>query len=220
MSDFSNGDIELGIFATHRWSILLGLLVFLVVIGGFEELVPWLDQLSLIAMSILFLGVVGAIERETWMRAVMSVPVALWFLLIVANEFWTSAFVDVGLVATSAVLLFGCMIVSFRQLFAEVPSEYERLSSGVFGYLLMALIWGLIYWRIEVINPGAFNLPEGSQEGLRAPFVYFSMITMTTVGYGEITPAASLPRILAGLQAIAGTMFIAIFIGRSVGRLK
>jgi hypothetical protein len=43
---------------------------------------------------------------------------------------------------------------------------------------------------------------------------------MTTVGYGEMTPAARLPRVLTGLQAIVGTMFVAIFIGRIVGRLK
>ncbi len=56
--------------------------------------------------------------------------------------------------------------------------------------------------------------------GQKAAFVYFSMITMTTVGYGEITPAASLPRMMTGMQAIVGTMFVAIFIGRIVGRLK
>ena len=49
---------------------------------------------------------------------------------------------------------------------------------------------------------------------------YWVVITMTTVGYGEITPAASLTRMLTGMQAILGTMFVAIFIGRIVGRLK
>ncbi len=211
---------EWGAFvAKHRWSVLLGILTFLIVLDAFDGRLAWLDSASMIAMSLLFLGVVGAIERRTWLRAMMATPVLLWFALVLINEFSSSRNVDIWLFYMSAVLLFGCMITSFRQLFAPVHSEYERLSSGIFGYMLLAMIWGLIYWRIEISNPGAFNLPDGTN-ATRAPFVYYSMITMTTVGYGEITPAASLPRTLAGLQAIAGTMFVAIFIGRIVGRLK
>ncbi|MEP2531526.1 potassium channel family protein [Shimia sp.] len=205
---------------THRWTILLCVLTFLILLDGFERHIGWLDEASLVAMSLLFMGVVGATERRTWLRAVMAVPVATWFLLVVVNGFWPSASVNVGLVIVSAILLFGCMVIGFRQLFAPVHSEYERLSSGVFSYLLMAMIWGLIYWRIELFDPGSFNLPENLGDTKRGAFMYFSMITMTTVGYGEISPATDLPRTLTGLQAVAGTMFVAIFIGRSVGRLK
>ena len=204
----------------HRWSILLALLVVLIVADGFDGAAPVLDQLGLIGLGVLFLGVVGATDRRTWLRLLMGGPVLVWFAMILLAMLGGSYHLDVGLVGMSGVLLFGCLTISFRQLFVPVHSEYERLSSGVFGYLLIAMIWGLIYWRIEVISPGAFNLPDGVTGQARGPFVYFSMITMTTVGYGEITPAASLPRTLAGLQAVASTMFVAIFIGRIVGRLK
>ncbi|TCL01596.1 ion channel [Shimia isoporae] len=218
MNEVNEVPVPDGFFRTHRWSILLGVLAALILMDGFDDRVEIADQVALWGLSFLFLGVVGATERNTALRLVMAVPVIAWFILISMSEF-LDVKVDGSLSGLAAILLFGSMIISFRQLFTPVHSEYERLSSGIFGYLLMAMLWGLIYWRIEIMNPGSFNLPEdvGSQ---RAPFVYFSMITMTTVGYGEITPAASLPRILTGMQAIVGTMFVAIFIGRIVGRLK
>lgn len=205
-------------FETHRWSVLLGLLVGLILLDGFDDRLQWADTLSLWGLSFLFVGVVGATERRTMMRLVMGVPVLAWFGMIVVSELWGLR-MNGSLTVVAAVLLFGAMVISFRQLIGPVHSEYERLSSGIFGYLLMAMIWGLIYWRIELSDPGSFNLPDDVQ-GQRAPFIYFSLITMTTVGYGEMTPAASLPRVLTGLQAITGTMFVAIFIGRIVGRLK
>ncbi|PSL18361.1 potassium channel family protein [Shimia abyssi] len=208
------------LIAHQRWTVLLCVVTFLILMDGFQRQVSGLDQITLIAMSILFLGVVGATERRTWLRAVMVVPVAIWFVLVLLNEMSPSPLLDICLFLDSGILLFGCMIIGFRQLFAPVESEYERLASGVFSYLLMAVIWGLIYWRIEAMHPGSFNLPDDVSESPRGAFMYFSMITMTTVGYGEITPAADLPRTLTGLQAVAGTMFVAIFIGRSVGRLK
>ncbi|SFL03265.1 potassium channel family protein [Shimia haliotis] len=218
MNDVKHVSVPDGLFQTHRWSILLGLLVSLILLDGFEDRLPFADQVALWGLSFLFLGVVGATERNTALRLLMSIPVFAWFVLLIMSES-LDVHVDGSLSGLAAVLLFGSMIISFRQLIGPVHSEYERLSSGIFGYLLIAMLWGLIYWRIEVMHPGSFNLPE-DVAGHRAPFVYFSMITMTTVGYGEITPAASLPRILTGLQAIVGTMFVAIFIGRIVGRLK
>ncbi|MGX9352128.1 potassium channel family protein [Shimia sp. W99] len=203
----------------HRWTILLGLLVVLVAIGGLEGHFNGLERVSQIGMSVLFLGVVGAIERNTWLRAVMMLPVAVWMALMLANSLWPGNRIDVLLTGVAAVLWAGSMLIGFRQLFVSAHSEYERLASGVFSYLLMAVIWGMIYWRIEAVAPGSFNLPDGVSGAQQGPFLYFSMITMTTVGYGEITPAAELPRMLTGLQAIVGTMFVAIFIGRSVGRL-
>lgn len=217
-----NGNSEMaapeGFYQKHRWSILLGLLVVLMLLDGLDDHYSWSSTAGLWGMSFLFLGVVGATERNTFLRITMAVPVMAWFVLLVMAEFFGMT-VNGGLYALASLMLFGSMIISFRQLFAPVHSEYERLSSGVFGYLLIAMLWGLAYWRIEASYPGSFNMPEDII-GQKAAFVYFSMITMTTVGYGEITPAASLPRMMTGMQAIVGTMFVAIFIGRIVGRLK
>ncbi|WP_422049324.1 potassium channel family protein [Shimia sp.] len=218
MSETTDIPAPTGFVETHRWSILLVLLVALILLDGFEDRVHWADTAGLWGLSLLFLGVVGATGRNTVLRFVMGVPVVIWIALIVLNEV-AGVRVDGSLAILAGILLFGSMLTSFWQLIGPVHSEYERLSSGVFGYLLMAMLWGVIYWRIEAVHPGSFNLP-GDVGDERAPFVYFSMITMTTVGYGEMTPAASLPRVLTGLQAIVGTMFVAIFIGRIVGRLK
>jgi hypothetical protein len=70
---------------------------------------------------------------------------------------------------------------------------------------------------MEDTHPGSFRLPEGGD--LDTQMLYSSMVTVTTVGYGDITPATSIAQITAALEAALGTLYIAILIGRIVGQL-
>ena len=119
------------LLANNRWTILLTILVFLIGMSGFENRLPRLGQLTLVANSLLFLGVVGATDRRTWLRTVMAVPVAVWFVLVVLSEVRPGPQVNVLMVTTSAVLLFGCMIIGFRQLFARNTSGWPAACSAI-----------------------------------------------------------------------------------------
>ena len=73
---------------------------------------------------------------------------------------------------------------------------------------------------VETIQPGSFFIrPEQNLDGIlsQADFIYYSFATLTTLGYGDITPATSHVRSLAILEAVTGTLYIAVLIARLVG---
>ncbi|NIQ41114.1 MAG: hypothetical protein GTN85_03425 [Pseudomonas stutzeri] len=84
--------------------------------------------------------------------------------------------------------------------------------------MLLGVFWGLAYLLVGVADPAAFNGVAGPNLGALSPeFFYFSFVTMTTLGYGDIAPAAPLARSLAYLQAVIGQLYVAILIAGMVG---
>src|SRR5206468_6429646 len=91
------------------------------------------------------------------------------------------------------------------------------LYGAVTAYLLLGLTWGLAYALVERLHPGSFRSPVDT-DGLAGPvLMFFSFITLTSVGYGDIVPLGGHARSLAILEAITGQMYLAIFMARLVG---
>ena len=92
--------------------------------------------------------------------------------------------------------------------------------------MLVGLAWAFLFSLLEVLQPGSFNLPELSAEPLDlaamevrrlSVFMYYSLVTLTTLGYGDITPVTPLARNLAAFEAVIGQLYIAILVARLVG---
>ena len=97
--------------------------------------------------------------------------------------------------------------------------DLEVVCAGISGYLLLGIIWVLAYNIVWLHNPGAFAFtvasPSGNtMEGFTA--MYFSYVTLCTVGYGDIVPVTSAARMLAAVEAMTGTFYMAIMIARLV----
>lgn len=92
----------------------------------------------------------------------------------------------------------------------------EVLCASTSAYLLLALLWTFGYWLVAEIVPNAFAF-SGADTSLKGfNGLYFSFITMSTVGYGDITPVAKVARMLAAMEAITGLLYVAILIARLV----
>jgi hypothetical protein len=86
-------------------------------------------------------------------------------------------------------------------------------------YLLLALLWTLGYWLVAELIPNAFSFniaseTDPSMKGFNS--FYFSIITLCTVGYGDITPVSKVARMLAGAEAMTGLLYVAVLIARLV----
>ena len=205
--------------SNNRWAILLVLMVAVFVIDSLGSDGRWASWALFIMTTLLFVGVVGAVRHPRIVDFLAIFLIADWILLGTLHELSDAQWINIALVVVSALIVGGGLVITFMQLFAHAASETERLCSAVFGYLLIALIFALIYWRIETAAPGSFNLPDSDAAQNSSPFFYFSLITISTLGYGDITPASAIARTLAGLQAVTGTLYIAVLIGRIVGRI-
>jgi hypothetical protein len=91
----------------------------------------------------------------------------------------------------------------------------ERVFGAIVLYLLIGLTWAVAYAFIHLFIPKAFNGLTGDEAGL-AEWVYFSFVTLTTVGYGDITPVARVARSAAIVEALVGQLYPAIIIARLI----
>jgi voltage-gated potassium channel Kch len=101
------------------------------------------------------------------------------------------------------------------QVFRQGPVTFHRIQGAIAAYLLLGLAWANAYELIELARPGALRFPDG---GGPTPIrlIYFSFVTLTTVGYGDITPLHPTARSLAISEALVGQLFPAILIARLV----
>lgn len=101
----------------------------------------------------------------------------------------------------------------------------QTIFNAVSVYLLLGLVWALGFELIEYLHHGSFLLlgepldasAAGSQRESFPLLVYYSFVTLTTLGYGDIVPAIPLTRALAAMEAVTGQLYIAILIARLVG---
>jgi hypothetical protein len=91
---------------------------------------------------------------------------------------------------------------------------------AVAAYLLIGMIWSVAYYLIALWIPEAFNVQEsltpGDKESLQSKLFYFSFITLTTIGYGDIVAVHPIVRMLVILEGVVGQLFPAILIARLV----
>ncbi len=101
------------------------------------------------------------------------------------------------------------------------PATTHRIQGAVAVYLMMGLIWGFAYGLLEIRHPGSFNLPGTAVEHREADTImpdlsYFSFVTLTTLGYGDVTPKSASARTLATVEALVGQLYLVILIARLV----
>ena len=100
----------------------------------------------------------------------------------------------------------------------------EVTADTVFGvmslYLLVGIIFTNVYVILEEVHPGSLYVSEAQNpDGILQPIemLYFSFVTLTTLGYGDITPVTAQARSVAIIEAIFGVLFMAVVLGRVVG---
>jgi voltage-gated potassium channel len=91
--------------------------------------------------------------------------------------------------------------------------DREHVYAALSAYLLAGIFFGVFYWVLEQIRPGSFTLAgEFSPNGA----IYFSFVTLATLGYGDIVPRTDVARGLATVEGVGGQLFLAVLIARLV----
>lgn len=98
----------------------------------------------------------------------------------------------------------------------------DKIYGAICVYLLVGYAWAFAYAIVEQLQPGAFSIPNQLDEG--PDYVqrvmrmrYFSFVTLTTVGFGDIVPRSSVARTFATLEAVMGQIYLAVLVARLVG---
>jgi voltage-gated potassium channel len=94
----------------------------------------------------------------------------------------------------------------------------SQLYTAVNIYLLLGLLWTTLYLAIDNFSPGSIQM--GNQADRQTELLYFSLITLSTVGYGDIVPLSGVARIVTALEGVTGVLYIAITVALLVGRFR
>ena len=105
------------------------------------------------------------------------------------------------------------VVYTFGQVTLGTEMSLNRLVGAICVYLLLGTIWAFAYTVLDILSPGSFNgVATDTERGWNSGWLYFSFVTMTTLGYGDISPASATARVLAYMQAIFGLFYIAILV--------
>jgi voltage-gated potassium channel len=200
-----------------RWSLLLAILIGTFLIQPLWPVTAFGELANFALAMLIFGGAIYAGRTKPWAaRGVVA-------LLVLALLLQVLSFLGVGgldgiLTGLALVIVVAAMVATFAELVGSRESTPDGLIGAIFGYFLIAAAWALLYRQLEVWHAGSFRFAEGGDRDIQ--LLYFSLITITTVGYGDILPATPVARVWAALEAAVGTLYIAILIGRIVGELR
>ena len=94
----------------------------------------------------------------------------------------------------------------------------DVIAGALASYLMIGLTWAFAYGLVEMMAPGSIKPPDGARVDLQT-LVYYSYITLMTIGYGDVTPAGGLARVLAVLEGVTGVAFTTIILAALVAML-
>jgi len=167
--------------------------------------------------ALMLLGIWGLSHENNRFRFGLAL-VLLTVTFTTINIFYDSIAIELCLIAVVLLFSISSAVIAAKHVFGGTQVDRNLLFGAMCVYLLMGLIWAILYGLIFQFWPRSFNGIEGVDG--KAPMdtlLYFSFITLASLGYGDITPVAPLARTLAYLEVISGQLYIAIMLAGLVG---
>ena len=200
-----------------RFVYLLVSLLILVGVGPFIAERAGLLILTDVFISLVLVAAIYAVsdsKRQVVTALVLGVPmlVTIWLKLMYRNE-WSLA---VG--SVFAILFFSCIIFNLLKFIFKAPRVSRNvIYASIIVYLMIGIMWGSIFSLAYQLDPTTFDLSVVRIEKPEHIFMYFSFVSLTTLGYGDISPITSHTYSLAVLEAIIGQLYLTVLVARLVG---
>jgi hypothetical protein len=215
-------------YSKRRFSILLVILVASLagppVLLDFDLPAAWFDGL----MALLMVAVILSLcfdRHQRLLALLLGIPTVLLSVGGHALPGEAGALVLLAGHLCEMLFLFGASALIVMSLFTATTLRFDSILGAVCGYLFLGLGWGVLCLMIEGFRPGSFQISPklvmGGEVAHPLPHVltYYSFVTLTTVGYGDISPVSSTTRTLAWMEAITGQFYLAVIVAGLVSML-
>ena len=202
---------------------MVQLLIALALLFFFAPFVEAIKGGALIVSGLLSLVLLSGVLAIASRRRTLTVALLLAIPAVAGR--WINHFqphlVPPAIFLVAGIGLVAFVVVNLLRFVLRAPSvDVEVLCASIAAYLMLGLIWTMAYWLVEQLTPGAFafNTTTGTKETMEGfNAFYFSFVTLSTVGYGDITPVSKVARMLAAMEAMTGLFYVAVLIARLVG---
>lgn len=197
------------------WTYLfLALLALILVYPIFEQTskyhVPW--ALSFFNSIVLLAIIYAASEEKRHFWLVFCCGAALLIMDWLGGEF----FIELAL--RSGLYLYAIYIVGHHFIFSKKVSM-DEVYGALSLYLLLGIFWATLFASHEHLFPGSFQNTFDKQPLTWSDFIYFSFVTLTTTGYGDIIPTTAFSRSLSIVEAISGLFCLGVLVSGTIGRI-
>lgn len=200
-------------YLAHRYTILFYSLLFTTLAGPLSATLGIDDRAIEVALGLNLLAAVLPMGESSKTMLLLS-GLVLAALLARIAVLW----LDRG--------IFPAMSLGFWSLLALTAAanalvfalrapviDHEHVYAALSAYVLVGVFFGVLYWVVEQFQSGSFVL---AGELSRTSAIYFSFVTLATLGYGDISPRTDLARGLAIIEGVGGQLFLAVFVARLI----
>jgi hypothetical protein len=192
---------------------------FLVLFPYFDLPGPRMIFFRLLGVAAFVAGVYAVSDkRAQWVTAlILAIPAGVLNTMFALRP-------DAGLVVPtliSTILFLAFTAVSLlRAVLRSTTVTHDTIYGALSVYFLFAITWGVGYFLLTNLQPGAISLDPARHPNHRMDWsdcIFYSYVTLTTIGYGDMVPITPQARSLSILEAVSGTMYVAVLIARLVG---
>ncbi|GMQ79131.1 MAG: hypothetical protein BMS9Abin02_1689 [Anaerolineae bacterium] len=204
--------------------------ILLVVLILLYAYIPLSQELQIRGLEYVFIGIIAAMvitvssNRVRTIIALLFAAVILVLTILTDPEDIQNTQYAVTYYAAIALFVAYAVAAILYEVTQARKFNYNLIVSALAAYLLLALLWAILYTIIEILKPGSFGINPLLIEAetiatieIFPLILYFSLITLTTVGYGDITPVSPIARSVASIEPIVGQLLLAVLVAWLVG---
>ena len=193
--------------------LLLGLLVVVPILGRFVAMRIFIDIfLTAIFISMLYTLSYRKVHIVIGIIPAIVMLASLWLQYLDPNKWILPVGMLAGVIFISMVI---AGIISLIIKSEEVCREI--IYAAILLYLMAAFMWAFIYTFLELVDPASFNIDLSRPNEYLPVFQYYSFVTITTLGYGDITPITDVAKAFSVLEALIGQLYLVVAVAWLVG---
>ncbi len=205
-------------YLSRRYAILFYSLLLTLAAGPVLGVLGW--RVGLIIEFLLVANILAAVipMKNVGVRRLLLILMALAGILRWGANWLGFPTLSAESLALEVVVAMAAIASALHFALRATAVDGEHVYAALSAYLLAGMVFGLLYWVLERTWPGSLFVAVGSSGGplWLGDAIYFSFVTLATLGYGDIVPRSEAARGLAILEAVAGQLYLAVMVARLV----
>jgi hypothetical protein len=197
--------------------VLMAIIASLILMGLLSGK-PWGGTVILVVFLLVFFLTlqISAVSRRTITRLSAVIPLAL-AIAAAAEVFGSQAYVSSLTPLVSALFVIASIVIIVRRLATHSRVTVRTVFGALCVYLFSALLFALVYHLVALMSGEPFFAQTDNPSGV--DYIYFSFITMATVGFGDLSPITDLGRMTAVVEAVGGQLYLVVVVALFVSNL-
>ncbi len=209
----------LGLNSLRSYSGLLASFLVLMLVDSIQQYLGttgWLIEVAMVGVLIFAINTVTGDRQGGRVVLFFGLPAVIGALLVIVLDL-PAFFVALTLFLKLAFLI-AVIAVILRNIMGSDRVTADTLLGAVCVYVLLGIVWAIAYGLLLHLNPNAFSLAGhfAQHDSDLALQLYYSFVTLTTLGFGDISPISPMARTLTILEALTGQIYLALTIARLV----